>query len=324
MAGGRIRTLKPEILSDERTAGLSDPAWRLFVSMIVLADDFGNLRAQARLLVSEVWWMRPDPEGVPIRDLLDELARPGPEGEPGLITIYRVRGQSYVHLNGWPKNQRVEKPGRPWVPGPSEADPANGTTPTTEVPHTRRATDLGKPPTLSDKFSTDLGSRIEDQDQGGGSGHARARVTPTGTASGDPSSTAQGVGRNASTSTGTPTQAGLIDWTLDAFRAAWERRYGVEYSPTPGDRTQLGRYLQHLSRERIRQLPVCFLRYLADTDKFIAEKKRHGLGWFLHEDGANKYAVEPGPVISERNARNAEAGRRFLARVEASAAKEAK
>lgn len=44
----RIRTLKPEILEDARTAGLSDAAFRLFVAMIVLADDHGNLRADDR------------------------------------------------------------------------------------------------------------------------------------------------------------------------------------------------------------------------------------------------------------------------------------
>ena len=43
---GRIRTIKPELLDDAVTAGLSDMAFRLFVSSIVLADDYGRLRAR--------------------------------------------------------------------------------------------------------------------------------------------------------------------------------------------------------------------------------------------------------------------------------------
>jgi two-component system sensor histidine kinase BaeS len=35
---GRIRTIKPELLDDERTATLSDAAFRLFIGLILLAD----------------------------------------------------------------------------------------------------------------------------------------------------------------------------------------------------------------------------------------------------------------------------------------------
>jgi hypothetical protein len=134
---GRIRSIKPEILSDERTAGLSDPAWRLFVSMIVLADDYGNLRAQDRLLLREVWWARPDLDGVDIRAAFGELEA------SGLIRFYRVRGQSYAAILGWKKHQLVDRPGKPHVPGPDEADPASPVAPK-GVPHTRRATDSTK------------------------------------------------------------------------------------------------------------------------------------------------------------------------------------
>lgn len=42
---GRIRSMKPEILDDAIIAGLTDAAFRLFIAMIMVADDHGNLRA---------------------------------------------------------------------------------------------------------------------------------------------------------------------------------------------------------------------------------------------------------------------------------------
>jgi len=39
---GRIRCIKPELLEDERTAGLSHEAFRLFIGLILLSDDEGN------------------------------------------------------------------------------------------------------------------------------------------------------------------------------------------------------------------------------------------------------------------------------------------
>jgi uncharacterized protein YdaU (DUF1376 family) len=117
-------------------------------------------------------------------------------------------------------------------------------------------------------------------------------------------------------SSGTPSNASLgspsLDRALGAFATAWRRRYGVEYCPTPGERAQLGRLLQALPPERAKVLPVCFDRYLADTDKFVVEKKRHSLAWFMHDNGPNKYVADPGPVRTEKEARTAAAVARFV------------
>jgi uncharacterized phage protein (TIGR02220 family) len=110
----RIRTLKPEVLEDKRTAELSDTAFRLFISMIVLADDFGNCRADDRWLRGQVWWARGDSPR--IAETLGELAT------AGLILAYRVREQMYVHLRGWEKHQRIDNRGKPRVPGPKDKD----------------------------------------------------------------------------------------------------------------------------------------------------------------------------------------------------------
>lgn len=108
----RIRTIKPEILSDERTATLSDGAFRLFTGLITLSDDFGNSRASASWLGGQIWWAHREPPRV--AEFLRELC------DAELATIYRIRGQDYVHLNGWSKHQRIDNVGKPGVPGPED------------------------------------------------------------------------------------------------------------------------------------------------------------------------------------------------------------
>jgi hypothetical protein len=106
----RIRTIKPEILEDEKTASLTSDQWRLYVSMITLADDYGNLRAHPNQVKGAVFWAM---ENAPdVTRLLAELAT------AGLILLYQVSGQAYAHIVGWKKHQKVDHPGSPRCPGP--------------------------------------------------------------------------------------------------------------------------------------------------------------------------------------------------------------
>lgn len=110
----RIRTLKPEILEDDKTAGLSDGAFRMFTAMIVLADDHGNLRANAGWLIGQIWWARN--ESPRVAELLREVA------EADLIHVYMVRGQLYCHIRSWEKHQRIDNRGKARVPTPKDAE----------------------------------------------------------------------------------------------------------------------------------------------------------------------------------------------------------
>lgn len=110
----RIRSLKPELIEDEKVAPLSDSAFRLFVSMITLADDWGNVRADARWLQSQIWWAYSEPPNV--LALLVELTK------AHLIEPYGVRGGTYAHLRGWEKHQRIDNAGKNKVPLPNDAD----------------------------------------------------------------------------------------------------------------------------------------------------------------------------------------------------------
>lgn len=108
----RIRTLKPEMMKDAKIAELSDAAFRLFISAIMSADDFGNLEADERLLKSAIWWAHDEPPRVAA--VLGELRR------AALIRQYTVRGQQFLHLCGWSKHQRIDNAGKPLVPKPND------------------------------------------------------------------------------------------------------------------------------------------------------------------------------------------------------------
>lgn len=112
---GRIRSIKPEILEDAKTAELSNLEWRLFVSMFVLADDYGNLRGHPVQIKGQALWGTKD-STKEVGDAVAKLV------EVGLLVAYRVSGQSYLHIAGWSKHQLVKHPGKPLMPGPQSAD----------------------------------------------------------------------------------------------------------------------------------------------------------------------------------------------------------
>jgi hypothetical protein len=109
---GRIRTIKPETLEDERPAALSDSAWRLWVSMWLVVDDHGNCRASASWLAGQVWWAHDQPPDV--EALLAELEA------AGSIRRYVVRGQTYAHVERWERHQRIDNAGKSRVPAPDD------------------------------------------------------------------------------------------------------------------------------------------------------------------------------------------------------------
>lgn len=111
-----IRTIKREILEDEKAAGLSSEAWRLWVSMWLLADDYGRLRANPGWLHSQTFWAAPLP--VDCEELLKELADP----KRALIIRYRVGGQEYAAISNWAKHQRLDSCGKSNIPVPENAD----------------------------------------------------------------------------------------------------------------------------------------------------------------------------------------------------------
>jgi hypothetical protein len=103
----RIRSIKPELLEDEKVARLTHLEYRVFVSSFLLADDYGNFRAAPERIHGSVLWAHPR-EG--LAKALERLAI------VGLLVFYMVADQLYVHIAGWEKHQKVDHPGKPLCP----------------------------------------------------------------------------------------------------------------------------------------------------------------------------------------------------------------
>ncbi len=110
----RARTIKPGLLEDIKTAHLPDDVWRLFVSLLLVSDDFGNLHANPERLRGVIFWGQPDG-----RDVWSGLTM---LMQLGLVRLYRVREQTYAHIVGWGKHQKVDHPSAAQIPGPNDLE----------------------------------------------------------------------------------------------------------------------------------------------------------------------------------------------------------
>lgn len=105
----RIRSVKPEWLDDELLALATADARVLSVALMLLADDYGNGRANATMLAGRVF---PGKVLETLEKALEELAT------IRYVLLYEVDGQRYFSIRNWSKHQKVDKPGKPMVPGP--------------------------------------------------------------------------------------------------------------------------------------------------------------------------------------------------------------
>lgn len=116
---GRIRSIKPELLEDERVAFLSHKAFRLFVGCLLLADDYGNLRWVTRWLHGQIFWAQ---DMTPAEVEAAQVELIGTEVGKGLLRPYEVNGQWYAHVGGWEKHQKIDHPGKPRAPSPQNSN----------------------------------------------------------------------------------------------------------------------------------------------------------------------------------------------------------
>jgi hypothetical protein len=102
----RIRTIKPEFWTDERVGECSANARLLFIASWNFADDQGGLERSAKQLKAQAFPY----DTLDCEPLVKELIN------AGLLIEYQVGGKTYLHINGFRKHQRVEKPAKPRVP----------------------------------------------------------------------------------------------------------------------------------------------------------------------------------------------------------------
>jgi len=149
----RLRTIKPEFWTDERIGECSPTARLVFIASWNFADDYGGIDRSAKQLKAQAFPY----DTIEVEPLIQELLR------VGLFVEYQANGKKFIHISGFQKHQKIEKPSRPRVPRYDPSAKSQGTLP--ESSPTSSGSSLG---------SSSLGSGI-----GSGSGvRTRVRATP--------------------------------------------------------------------------------------------------------------------------------------------------
>jgi hypothetical protein len=102
----RIRTIKPEFWTDESVGECSVSARLLFIASFNFADDQGGLDRSAKQLKAQAFPY----DAIDCEPLVLELIR------AGLFIEYEVADRKYLHIKGFRKHQKVEKPAKPRIP----------------------------------------------------------------------------------------------------------------------------------------------------------------------------------------------------------------
>jgi hypothetical protein len=126
----RIRTLKPEIVEDEKLGRCTRDARLLFILCITIADDAGRFRASARYLRSTLFpYDGDDLDPVSVAAWRDELVA------EGLVRLYESHDEAFAELPGWTKHQRIDNARRllhpvpPWAETTTNGANGHGTSP---------------------------------------------------------------------------------------------------------------------------------------------------------------------------------------------------
>jgi len=99
----RIRTIKPEIWTDEKLSECSLSAHLLFIGLISFADDEGRMEyAPARIRMQIFPCGRVPPKK--LTELIGELT------ERSLIRVYVVDNREFLDIPGFIKHQRINRP----------------------------------------------------------------------------------------------------------------------------------------------------------------------------------------------------------------------
>lgn len=131
----RIRTLKPDHRQHRKVGPLSHVVYRLWVGMIVEADDEGRLVADPGQLRVLIFGYHPDVTREEIDTGLATLAT------YGLIQRYTVAATPYACFPSWKDHQRIKKPTPSRLPPPPLVENSSPT-PSPPLPHSSRKSAL--------------------------------------------------------------------------------------------------------------------------------------------------------------------------------------
>ncbi|WP_313250795.1 hypothetical protein [Stenotrophomonas sp.] len=99
----RIRSIKPEFWSSEQVMECSPMARLMFIGLWNFCDDAGNHVASAKTIKAEIF-PGDDIPSSDVQGLLDELS------SNGLIVFYTNDSKELLHVTGWKKHQKIDKP----------------------------------------------------------------------------------------------------------------------------------------------------------------------------------------------------------------------
>jgi hypothetical protein len=98
----RIRSIKPDFWTDEKIVELPMPERLFFIGTWNFADDFGNLPRSPQKLKMQIF----PADVIDVEPLVRSLIT------HGLLTEYSVKGSLYLHINGFRKHQRINRPSK--------------------------------------------------------------------------------------------------------------------------------------------------------------------------------------------------------------------
>ncbi|MGM1188127.1 DnaT-like ssDNA-binding domain-containing protein [Serratia liquefaciens] len=104
----RIRTVKPEFWTDEKVVECSIAARLLFIGLFNFANDKGCLERSPRRIKMQVF----PADSMDCEPLLQELIT------HGLLTEYSVNDVQYLHISGFLKHQKINRPSQTNIPVP--------------------------------------------------------------------------------------------------------------------------------------------------------------------------------------------------------------
>lgn len=108
----RIRTVKPELWTDERLTECSLSARLMFIGMLNFADDNGNMEYSAKRLKMQIF----PADSIDTQPLLNELFA------HGMLIEYSVSDEKYIHIKGFRKHQVINRPSATKIPQPDFID----------------------------------------------------------------------------------------------------------------------------------------------------------------------------------------------------------
>lgn len=99
----RIRTIKPEFWASEQVMECSPMARLMFIGLWNFCDDAGNHVASAKTIKAEIF-PGDDISSTDVQRMLDELS------SNCLIAFYTNDSKQFLHVTGWKKHQKIDKP----------------------------------------------------------------------------------------------------------------------------------------------------------------------------------------------------------------------